>query len=319
MQQERTAAAGISANLPKIIFIAAAASTLLPAIQPPVALLLGLALAQTTGNPFAAVTPRITHWLLQLAVIGLGFGMNMHTAIKAGSDGFLLTIASIAGTLVLGTLLGKILGIEKNTAHLISCGTAICGGSAIAAISPVIRATDRQISVALGIIFLLNSLALFIFPVIGHWLNLSQQQFGIWSAIAIHDTSSVVGAANKYGEEALQIATTVKLSRALWILPVAFLSAFLFKNGQHKIKIPWFIGIFLLVVVLNTWIPALATAGPYLVFSAKTALSLTLFLIGTGLTRQTFSSLGWQPLLQGILLWVAISAGALMAVISLIK
>ncbi|WP_212002707.1 YeiH family protein [Chitinophaga sp. HK235] len=318
MQLPKTEQARIQHHLPKVIFLTAAVATLLPAVEPPVALLLGLAIAQTIGNPFAGITPKITHWLLQLSVIGLGFGMNAHMALKAGKEGFLFTIASIAGTLLFGALLGKLLKIEPKTSHLISCGTAICGGSAIAAISPVIKAGEKQISVALGIVFLLNSLALFVFPAVGHWLHLTQQQFGLWSAVAIHDTSSVVGAANKYGDLALQVATTVKLSRALWIMPVAFITMLLFRNGNGKIKIPWFIGLFLLAMLLNTWVPAVSTVAPYLVHSAKTALSLTLFLIGTGLTRQAFSGIGWQPLLQGILLWVLISTGALLAVFYLV-
>jgi uncharacterized integral membrane protein (TIGR00698 family) len=317
MQQEKIKPTWLNGNFPKVIFITAAAATLLPVVTPPVALLLGIALAQTIGNPFAAVTPRITHWLLQLSVVGLGFGMNVYSALKAGSEGILFTIASIIGTLLFGTLLGRLLKTDKKTSHLISCGTAICGGSAIAAISPVMKAGEKQISVALGIIFLLNAAALFIFPAVGHLLNLSQQQFGLWSAIAIHDTSSVVGAANKYGEEALQIATTVKLSRALWIIPVAFVTTFLFKNGTGKIKIPWFIAVFIAAMLLNTWVPVVQHISPFLVKSAKTGLSLTLFLIGVNLTRQSLQGIGWKPLLQGVLLWVMISTGALAAILFL--
>ncbi|PSL46848.1 putative integral membrane protein (TIGR00698 family) [Chitinophaga niastensis] len=317
MQQEKIGPTWLNSNFPKVIFITVAAATLLPVVTPPVALLLGIALAQTIGNPFAAITPRITHWLLQLSVVGLGFGMNVYSALKAGSEGFVFTIASITGTLLFGALLGKLLKIDRKTSHLISCGTAICGGSAIAAISPVIKAGEKQISVALGIIFLLNAAALFIFPVVGHMLNLSQQQFGLWSAIAIHDTSSVVGAANKYGEEALQIATTVKLSRALWIIPVAFITTLLFKNGAGKIKIPWFIAIFIAAMLLNTWVPVVQQVSPFLVKSAKTGLSLTLFLIGVNLTRQALQGIGWKPLLQGVLLWVMISTGALAAILCL--
>ncbi|WP_143305246.1 YeiH family protein [Chitinophaga vietnamensis] len=299
----------------KTVFLLAGAATLLPFMTPPIALLLGIALAQTIGNPFANVTPGLTHWLLQLSVIGLGFGMDAHSALKAGSEGWIFTIASIAATMLLGTLLGRWLRIDKHTSHLVACGTAICGGSAIAAISPVIKATEKQISAALGIIFLLNSAALFIFPAVGHWLQLSQTQFGLWSAVAIHDTSSVVGAAAKYGDEALQVATTVKLSRALWIIPMALLTTFFFRSGAKKIKIPWFIAGFVLVMLLNTWVPAVRTIGPWLVSGAKTGLSLTLFLIGAGLTRQTLASIGWKPLLQGIVLWIAISAGALAAIL----
>ncbi|MEI3798681.1 MULTISPECIES: YeiH family protein [unclassified Chitinophaga] len=314
MQQEKTAATWLPENTQKIIFLTAAAITLLPVVPPPVALLLGFALAQTSGNPFTTVTPRITHWLLQLSIIGMGFGMNVHSALKAGSEGFLFTITAIAGTLLTGAVLGKLLGIDKKTAHLISCGTAICGGSAIAAIAPVMKAGEKQVSVALGIIFLLNALALFIFPAVGHGLHLSQQQFGLWSAIAIHDTSSVIGAANKYGEEALQIATTVKLSRALWIVPVAFITTLLFKTDAGNIRIPWFIAVFIAAMLLNTWVPLFQQAGPFLVKSAKTGLSLTLFLIGTNLSREALRGIGRKPLIHGVILWVLISAGTLLAI-----
>ena len=201
-----------------------------PLITPPVALLMGLIIAQFIGHPYLHLNHKATHILLQVSVIGLGFGMNVTSAMKAGGEGILFAIISIIGTLAIGFLMGKFLKIEKKTSFLISAGTAICGGSAIAAISPVIKAEEKQISVALGSIFILNSIALILFPVIGHALKLSQTQFGLWCAIAIHDTSSVVGAASKYGTQALEVATTVKLARALWIIPIAFLSTFIFKN-----------------------------------------------------------------------------------------
>lgn len=314
MQEQDTATAWLPAHTQKIIFLTAAAITLLPVVTPPVALLLGIALAQSSGNPFAAVTPRITHWLLQLSIIGMGFGMNVHNALQTGKDGFLFTIAAIAGTLLTGALLGKLLGIDKKTAHLISCGTAICGGSAIAAIAPVMKAGEKQVSAALGIIFLLNALALFIFPAVGHGLHLTQQQFGLWSAIAIHDTSSVVGAAGKYGEEALQIATTVKLSRALWIIPVALMTTGLFKTDTGNIRIPWFIAVFAGAMALNTWVPQFQPTGLFLVKSAKTGLSLTLFLIGTHLSREALRAIGRKPLIHGVILWVMISAATLLAI-----
>ncbi|HWV68875.1 YeiH family protein [Chitinophaga sp.] len=314
MQQENTAAAWLPENTQKIIFLTAAAITLLPAVTPPVALLLGVALAQTSGNPFAAVTPRITHRLLQLSIIGMGFGMNVHSALKTGKEGLLFTIAAITGTLLTGAILGKLLGIDKKTSHLISCGTAICGGSAIAAIAPVMKAGEKQVSAALGIIFLLNALALFIFPAVGHGLHLTQQQFGLWSAIAIHDTSSVIGAASKYGEEALQIATTVKLSRALWIIPVAFITTLLFKTDTGNIRIPWFIAVFAGAMILNTWVPQFQPTGLFLVKSAKTGLSLTLFLIGTHLSREALRSIGRKPLIHGVILWILISAATLLAI-----
>ena len=201
---------------------------------------MGLVIAQFIGNPYLHLNHKATSLLLQISVVGLGFGMNVHSAVQAGREGILFTIASITSTLVFGYFLGKWLNIEKKTSFLISSGTAICGGSAIAAISPVIKAREKQISVALGCVFILNSVALFIFPVIGHHLKLTQTQFGLWCAIAIHDTSSVVGAAGKFGPHALEVATTVKLARALWIIPVAFMAAVIFRNKSTKISIPCF-------------------------------------------------------------------------------
>jgi uncharacterized integral membrane protein (TIGR00698 family) len=278
---------------------------------------MGLVIAQFTGHPYLHLNHKATHLLLQISVVGLGFGMNVHSAFQAGKEGILFTIASITGTLVFGYLIGKWFGIEKKTSYLISSGTAICGGSAIAAISPVIEAEEKQISVALGCVFILNSIALFIFPMIGHHLNLSQTQFGLWCAIAIHDTSSVVGAAAKYGPRALEVATTVKLARALWIIPVAFLSSFIFKNNSKKISVPYFIGLFILVMIANTYIPAVSIISPFFIKIAKAGLTLTLFLIGAGLSRSVLLSVGLRPLLQGTLLWIIISATALCAVIHL--
>lgn len=277
---------------------------------------MGLVIAQFIGHPYLHLNHRTTHILLQISVVGLGFGMNASNALKAGKDGFLFTIASIIGTLVIGYFMGKILRIDRKSAYLIAVGTAICGGSAIAAVSPVMKAEEKQISVALGTIFMLNSLALFIFPFIGHSLNLSQTQFGLWSAIAIHDTSSVVGAAGKYGTQSLEVATTVKLARALWIIPVALLSAFLFKNSSSKVKIPWFIGLFILAMIANTYIPFVQNFSHYLTGIAKAGLTLTLFLIGCGLNRKLLLSVGFRPLIQGVVLWGIISAAALWAVLS---
>ncbi|MDB5109366.1 MAG: putative sulfate exporter family transporter [Mucilaginibacter sp.] len=307
----------ISSNTSKIIFITCLVLCLTPFISPAIALLMGLIIAQFTGNPYLHLNHKATHLLLQIAVVGLGFGMNVHSAMQAGKEGILFTIASITGTLVFGSLMGRWLNIEKKTSYLISSGTAICGGSAIAAISPVIKAEEKQISVALGCVFILNSIALFVFPVIGHHLNLSQTQFGLWCAIAIHDTSSVVGAASKYGPHALEVATTVKLARALWIIPVSFLSTFIFKNKSKKVSIPYFIGLFILAMLLNTYIPAVATISPYFITVAKAALTLTLFLIGAGLSRKLLLSVGFKPLLQGIVLWLTISSTALYAVMHL--
>lgn len=301
----------------EVIFVLAVVLCLSPLISPPIALLMGLIIAQFIGHPYLHLNHKATHILLQVSVVGLGFGMNVTSALKAGKEGILFTIVSIIGTLVIGFFMGKFLKIEKKTSYLISTGTAICGGSAIAAISPVIKAQEKQISVALGTIFILNSAALFLFPFIGHQLNLSQSQFGMWCAIAIHDTSSVVGAASKYGPQALEIATTVKLARALWIIPVAFLSTFIFKNKNSKIKIPYFIGLFVLAMIANTYIPFVQQYNHYLTNIAKAGLTLTLFLIGCGLNRKTISSVGFKPLIQGVILWVIISTAALWAVTTL--
>ena len=276
-----------------------------------------MVIAQFTGHPYLHLNHKATNLLLKIAVVGLGFGMNVHSAMQAGKEGILFTIASITGTLVFGYFMGKWLNIEKKTSYLISAGTAICGGSAIAAISPVIKADEKQISVALGCVFILNSIALVIFPIIGHHFNLSQTQFGLWCAIAIHDTSSVVGAASKYGAHALEVATTVKLARALWIIPVAFMSTFIFKNKSKKISIPYFIGLFILAMIANTYIPATKIISPYMISIAKAGLTLTLFLIGAGLSRKVILSVGFKPLFQGVVLWIIISVAALYAVMHL--
>ena len=302
----------------EVIFLLAFVLCLSPFITPPIALLMGLIIAQFIGHPYLHLNHKATHILLQVSVVGLGFGMNVTSAMKAGKEGILFTIASIIGTLIIGFLMGKFLKIEKKTSFLISAGTAICGGSAIAAISPVIKAEEKQISVALGTIFILNSIALILFPVIGHALHLSQTQFGMWCAIAIHDTSSVVGAASKYGPHALEVATTVKLARALWIIPVAFLATVFFKNKGTKIKIPYFIGLFVLAMIANTYLQFVQEYSPYLTGLAKAGLTVTLFLIGCGLSRKVLLSVGYKPLLQGVVLWFLISAVALWAILSLL-
>ena len=303
--------------LKKLIFLLGAGVCFTPFVSPAVALFIGLVMAQTIGHPYQHLNHKATHWLLQISVVGLGFGMNVHSALQAGKEGILFTIASISGTLLLGYFLGKWLNIDKKTSYLISSGTAICGGSAIAAISPVIKAEEKQISVALGCVFIFNSIALLLFPVIGHYFNLSQTQFGLWCAIAIHDTSSVVGAASKYGPHALEVATTVKLARALWIIPVTFLSSFLFKNSSKKVNVPYFILFFVLAMIANTYLHWVVSFSPYLIALAKIGLTLTLYLIGAGLSRNVLGAVGVRPMLQGLILWICISACALYAVIYL--
>lgn len=303
--------------LQQIIFGAVILLCLFSIISPPIALLLGVLIVNVFGNPFLAFNHKAITFLLQFSVVGLGFGMNAASAVSAGKEGFLLTVFSIFSTLIFGTLLGKWFKTDKKTSHLISCGTAICGGSAIAAISPVIKSNENQTSIALGVIFILNSIALFAFPFIGHQLDLSQKEFGLWCAIAIHDTSSVVGAANKYGAEALQIATTVKLARALWIIPISIFTAILFKNKNSKIKIPYFIGLFILAMLLNTYVPATAIIAPHIVGIAKIGLTITLFLIGATLNVNTLKSVGVKPLLQGIFLWIFIAVLGLASILYL--
>ena len=308
----------LNLNARKAIFIMAVILCLFPFMTPPLALLLGLLVAQVMEHPYLHLNHKGTNLLLKISVVGLGFGINVFSAMKAGKEGVLFTVVSIFGVLTIGYLLGKLFKIEKKTSFLISAGTAICGGSAIAALSPVMNAEEKQISVALGTIFILNSVALFLFPAIGHALNLSQSQFGMWCAIAIHDTSSVVGAASKYGEQALQIATTVKLARALWIVPLAFGTSFLSKNNNTKVSIPYFIGLFILAIIASTYLPFVKPIAPYFVALAKVGLTLTLFLIGSSLSFIVLKTVGVMPLLQGVILWIIISTVALWAVIALV-
>jgi len=282
-------------------------------ISPPGALALGMLIALTVGNPYSVKTAKATKYLLQASVVGLGFGMDLQKVVAAGRTGILFTIATIVGTLLLGFVIGRAMKIEPTTSHLISSGTAICGGSAIAAVGPVLKASDEQMSVSLGTVFILNSIALFVFPIIGHRLALSQTQFGVWAAIAIHDTSSVVGAAARYGAEALQIATTVKLTRALWIVPLTLGTAFVFhRKSAAKITIPWFILWFLVASLIRTYVAS--PAWPVIVTIAKYGLTLTLFLIGAGLSRKSLAAVGIRPLILGVLLWIAISTVSLWAV-----
>lgn len=302
----------------KITFFLLIGLCLLPFISPPIALALGLVAALAIGNPFPKETSKATKLLLQISVVGLGFGMNLGKVIEAGRDGILFTIATIFGTLIVGYFIGRLLKVNEKTSNLISSGTAICGGSAIAAVAPVIEADSEEISVSLGTVFILNSIALFIFPLIGAALHLSQNQFGIWSAIAIHDTSSVVGASQAYGAEAQAIATTVKLARALWIAPVALLFSFIYRNKTSKIAIPYFIFFFLLATVVRTYVPLPENVYETLVIIAKKGLTVTLFLIGAGLSLATLKKVGIKPLIQGVLLWIIISLISLWAVKNLL-
>lgn len=306
---------GYSFTLRQVVFGLLLLFCLTPWASPPIALALGLGLAQTMGNPFGSQTKKATARLLQFSVIGLGFGMNAHAAVQAGREGILFTVVSIFGTLLLGFFVGRWLGLGRHVVHLISCGTAICGGSAIAAIGPVLRAKDEEMSVALGTVFVLNAIALFAFPPIGHALSMTQNQFGLWCAIAIHDTSSVVGAAAVYGNQALAVATTVKLARALWIIPVAIGTAMIFKQKGVKITIPYFIFGFIAAMLVNTFVPAAKPLGPVMVQLAKIGLTVTLFFIGAGLSARVVRSVGIRPYVLGILLWLVISTGSLYVIL----
>lgn len=282
-------------------------------LTPPVALFLGLAFALVCGQAHPKFNKKTSKYLLQYSVVGLGFGMNLHAALASGKEGMEFTILSVVGTMLIGWFIGrKVLKVDRDTSYLISSGTAICGGSAIAAVGPVLRAKDSEMSVALGTIFVLNAIALFVFPVIGHWLGMSQHEFGTWAAIAIHDTSSVVGAGAAYGEEALKVATTIKLTRALWIIPLAFVTSFLFKSKGQKVSIPWFIFFFILAMVVNTYLLAgVPQVGQIINHIGRKGLTITLFFIGASLSRDVLKSVGIKPLVQGVLLWMVISLGTL--------
>jgi uncharacterized integral membrane protein (TIGR00698 family) len=282
-------------------------------VTPPVALFAGLTFALLCGQAYPKFNKKCSKYLLQYSVVGLGFGMNLQAALESGKEGMEFTIISVVGTLVIGWFIGrKILGVDKKTSYLISSGTAICGGSAIAAVGPVIKANDSEMSVSLATIFVLNAIALFIFPVIGHTIGMSQHEFGTWAAIAIHDTSSVVGAGSAYGEEALKVATTIKLTRALWIIPVAFITSFIFKSKGQKINIPWFIFYFVLAMIVNTYLlTGYPQIGEFINRLARKSLTVTMFFIGASLSVGVLKAVGVKPLVQGVLLWIVISCASL--------
>ncbi|RMA58753.1 YeiH family protein [Ulvibacter antarcticus] len=285
-------------------------------ISSPIALLIGFLFTLIFGQPFENYTQKGIHYLLKISIVGLGFGMFINETLQTGKEGLGLTIFTIITTLILGWLFTKLLKLDKHLGHLISSGTAICGGSAIAAVSSVIRANPKTISISLGVVFLLNSIALFIFPTIGHFFNMSQHQFGLWAAVAIHDTSSVVGAAIHYGDEALRVATTVKLSRTLWIIPLSVASMFMFKTTDGKIKIPWFIGLFIIAILLNSYlaIPEVITVS--ITSIAKKLLIVTLFLVGSTLSIDELKKTGIKPFALGIILWVFISVSSFLLIIN---
>jgi uncharacterized integral membrane protein (TIGR00698 family) len=296
--------------LRRVFFILAFLACFSGFISPPLALTIGIFFGLIVSNPFSDESRRASHWLLQSSVVALGFGMNLHEVLRAGRSGFLYTALGIAFALGIGLSLGKFLRIRGNSSYLITAGTAICGGSAIAAIAPILHANDEEIAVSLGTVFVLNSVALLIFPPLGHLLKLSQTQFGLWAALAIHDTSSVVGAASRYGAQALIVGTTVKLARALWIVPLALVTAAI-KRSKSKIRFPWFILFFCLAAVVNTYFLQFS-AGCKMIFQlGRFGLTATLFLIGSGISGPILRRVGWRPLAQGILLWILVGLTSL--------
>ncbi len=294
-------------------------------ITPPVALFAGLAFALIFGIPFPKFNKKLSKYLLQASVVGLGFGMNLQKSLQSGADGMLFTVVSVVGVMVIGVLLGRYMRIDSKTSYLISSGTAICGGSAIAAVGGVLKANENEMAVSLGVIFILNAVALFIFPPLGHFFGLSQEQFGTWAAIAIHDTSSVVGAGDAYGPVACELATLIKCTRALWIIPLAFFTMWFFRKqpageGKAKISIPWFILLFVLAMVVNTYtpdslIPALGPVYKGIVVAAKQALIAVLFATGASLSLKVIRSVGVKPMIQALTLWMVIGAGSLFVVL----
>lgn len=294
----------------KNIFFVAVTVAASGLISPPFALLGGLIYGFTATHPFHVESKRLAKSLLQASVVALGFGMNLHEILHAGRSGFLYTAGSITAAMLLGLGFGYLLQVGKTPAFLISAGTAICGGSAIAAVGPIADASEEEMAVSLGTVFILNSVALFLFPFIGYALHMTQSQFGLWSALAIHDTSSVVGATAKYGATALAVGTTIKLARALWIVPLSFVTAVILKS-KARVRWPWFILLFCLAALLNTLLPAFNPAFGVLNHLGKIGLTVTLFLIGTGLNKETLKQVGVRPLLQGLALWIIVGAGTL--------
>lgn len=293
-------------------------------VTPPVALFLGLVFAFIFGIPYPRFNKKLSKYLLQASVVGLGFGMNLQKSLQSGADGMLFTVISVIGVMVIGVWLGRYMMIDRKTSYLISSGTAICGGSAIAAVGGVMKANENEMAVSLGVIFILNAIALFIFPPLGHLFGLSQAQFGTWAAIAIHDTSSVVGAGEAYGPVACELATLIKCTRALWIIPLAFFTMWYFRKdkqgeGKVKVSIPWFILLFVLAMVIYSYTPesVMNVMGPVynaIVFIAKKALVAVLFAIGASLSLKVIRQVGVKPLIQALTLWMAIGATSLFVV-----
>ena len=298
-------------------------------ISPPVALFVGLIFALCFGAPCQKFNKKLSKQLLQASVVGLGFGMNLVQSLKSGAEGMLFTIISVALVMIIGVWLGRRMRIEQKTSYLISSGTAICGGSAIAAVGGVLKANENQMAVSLGVVFILNAIALFVFPPIGRMLGMSDGQFGTWAAIAIHDTSSVVGAGQAYSATACEIATLVKCTRALWIIPLAFFTAYLYRNdasatGKTKVAVPWFIILFVVAMVVNTYTPESLTSTMQPIYQgiamlAKRMMTVVLFAIGAGLSLKVVRQVGLRPLVLAVVLWIVIGIGSLLVVINTIE
>jgi uncharacterized integral membrane protein (TIGR00698 family) len=297
----------------RLLFLIGILFALSPWASPPTALLAGLIFAFIAVHPYPKESSRASRFLLQASVVALGFGMNFHQVLQTGRSGLLYTALGISFALGVGYFLGRMLAVQRTPSFLISAGTAICGGSAIAAVGPITGANDDEMSVSLGTIFILNSIALLTFPAIGAALHLTQQQFGLWAALAIHDTSSVVGAAAKYGAIALAVGTTVKLTRALWIIPVSIGTA-AWKHSHAKIQVPWFIFLFVLAAIANSYFVLGARVYPHLANAGKIGLTATLFLIGASLSPAQIKRVGPRPLLQGVLLWIVVGTVSLLAI-----
>lgn len=288
-------------------------------ISPALALLIGLLYAMVFNNPFPKFNKKASKYLLQASVVGLGFGMNIIESLKSGYDGMIFTIVSVFGVMILGVTIGYLLHINHKTSYLIASGTAICGGSAIAAVGPVIKANENEMAISLGVIFILNAIALFIFPPIGHYFNLTETQFGTWAAIAIHDTSSVVGAGEAFGATALQTATLIKLTRALWIIPLALITMMFFRDKSRKISIPWFIFLFIIAMIINTYCYLPQEISKSIIWLAKRGLVITLFMIGASLSISSIKNVGFKPLLLAIALWIIIGISSFFVVNAYIK
>lgn len=289
------------------------------AVSPAIALFLGLVFAIFCTMPYAKFNKKASKYLLQASVVGLGFGMSIEKSLQSGSEGMMFTIVSVVSVMIFGVLIGYWMHLERKTSYLIASGTAICGGSAIAAVGPVLKANENEMAVSLGVIFILNAIALFIFPPIGHYFEMSQTQFGTWAAIAIHDTSSVVGAGSAYGEEACEIATLIKCTRALWIIPLALVTMMIFREKGNKISIPWFIFLFIIAMVINTYCGLPEAVSTTVVYIAKRALVITLFFIGASLSVKMIKSVGVKPLILAVLLWIIIGVSSFFVVMGTIE